>query len=117
MNAQRTAIHESRLTKSPLPIPEQDDNHDLLTQLDTAHIDTLQVQSPTTTLQYSDPSRIAVLLLNAVAILSEDRFLARVGLSASSHDPAFGAGPGGDQSFKFKLMNMIASVRMLTRGT
>ncbi|KAF3016136.1 hypothetical protein E8E14_007509 [Neopestalotiopsis sp. 37M] len=60
--------------------------------------------------------QIAVLLLNAVAILSEDRFLARVGLSASSHDPAFGAGPGGDQSFKFKLMNMIASVRMLTRG-
>jgi immediate early response 3-interacting protein 1 len=60
--------------------------------------------------------QIAVLLLNAVAILSEDRFLARVGLSSASHDPAFGAGPGGDQSFKVKLMNMIASVRMVTRS-
>ncbi|KAI0146737.1 Yos1-like protein [Pestalotiopsis sp. NC0098] len=60
--------------------------------------------------------QIAILLLNAVCILSEDRFLARIGLSARNHDPAFGAGPGGDQSFKFKLMNMIASVRSLTRA-
>ncbi|KAK9415312.1 hypothetical protein SUNI508_02160 [Seiridium unicorne] len=59
--------------------------------------------------------QIAVLLLNAVAILSEDRFLARIGLSSATHDPAFGAGPGGDQTFKYKLMNMIASVRMVTR--
>lgn len=61
--------------------------------------------------------QIAVLLVNAIAILSEDRFLARIGLSSATHDPAFGAGPGGDQSFQYKLMNMIASVRMVTRST
>lgn len=60
--------------------------------------------------------QIAVLLVNAVAILSEDRFLARIGLSSATHDPAFGAGQGGDQSFQYKLMNMIASVRMVTRS-
>ncbi|KAH6660523.1 yos1-like protein [Truncatella angustata] len=59
--------------------------------------------------------QVSVLMLNAIAILSEDRFLARIGMSSTTHDPAFGAGPGGDQSFKYKLMNMIASVRMVTR--
>ncbi|OBT76170.1 hypothetical protein VF21_05026 [Pseudogymnoascus sp. 05NY08] len=57
-----------------------------------------------------------VLVTNAIAILSEDRFLARIGWSASSAaEPAFGAGPGGDASVKSKIVNLIASVRTLMR--
>ncbi|KAI0137087.1 Yos1-like protein [Xylariales sp. AK1849] len=58
--------------------------------------------------------QISVLLVNAVAILSEDRFLARIGLSTTSYDPAFGAGQGAD-SFKAKLVGFISSVRLVTR--
>ncbi|KZZ89449.1 Yos1-like protein [Moelleriella libera RCEF 2490] len=56
---------------------------------------------------------ITVLLINAVAILSEDRFLARINLSPASHDPAFGAGP--DASIKAKIINLIASIRTIMR--
>jgi len=57
---------------------------------------------------------IAVLLVNAVAILSEDRFLARLNLSPSSYDPAFGTGT--DASVKAKVINLIGSVRTLMRA-
>ncbi|KAM9880695.1 hypothetical protein VDGL01_05172 [Verticillium dahliae] len=53
------------------------------------------------------------LLINAVAILSEDRFLARINLSPASYDPAFGQ--GADASVKAKIINLIASVRTLMR--
>ncbi|CZS94546.1 related to YOS1, subunit of the Yip1p-Yif1p Complex, required for Transport between the ER and the Golgi Complex [Rhynchosporium agropyri] len=43
---------------------------------------------------------ISVLLVNAIAILSEDRFLARVGWSNSVAEPAFGTGSAGDASIK-----------------
>ncbi|CRK36240.1 Protein transport protein YOS1 like [Verticillium longisporum] len=56
---------------------------------------------------------IAILLINAVAILSEDRFLARINLSPASYDPAFGQ--GADASVKAKIINLIASVRTLMR--
>jgi hypothetical protein len=56
---------------------------------------------------------IACLLINAVAILSEDRFLARINLSPASYDPAFGA--GADQSVKAKIIHLIASIRTLMR--
>ncbi|KAK1968890.1 Yos1-like protein [Colletotrichum eremochloae] len=56
---------------------------------------------------------IAVLLINAIAILSEDRFLARINLSPSSYDPSFGAST--DASIKAKIINLIASVRTLMR--
>ncbi|KAH7376469.1 Yos1-like protein [Plectosphaerella cucumerina] len=56
---------------------------------------------------------IAVLLINAIAILSEDRFLARINLSPASYDPAFGQ--GADASVKAKIINLIASVRTLMR--
>lgn len=59
-----------------------------------------------------------VLVTNAIAILSEDRFLARIGWSASSaSEPAFGGGAGGDASVKSKIVNLIASVRTLMRST
>ncbi|CAG9939245.1 hypothetical protein V2G26_000753 [Clonostachys chloroleuca] len=56
---------------------------------------------------------INVLLVNAVAVLSEDRFLARIGLSPASHDPSFGAGP--DTSVKGKIINLISSIRTIMR--
>ncbi|CAN8099422.1 unnamed protein product [Discula destructiva] len=55
-----------------------------------------------------------ILLLNAVAILSNDRFLARIGWSARSYDPAFGQGP--DQSVKGKIITLITSVHTIMRG-
>ncbi|KAK1755109.1 Yos1-like protein [Echria macrotheca] len=60
---------------------------------------------------------IITLLLNAIAILSEDRFLARIGLSSATANDAFGAGPGGGSgaSFQSKAVTLIASVRMVTR--
>ncbi|KAI1653050.1 Yos1-like protein [Daldinia decipiens] len=57
---------------------------------------------------------VSILLINAIAILSEDRFLARINLSSTSFDPAFGAGPD-TQSVKAKVVNLIASVRMVMR--
>ncbi|RKU41592.1 hypothetical protein DL546_000003, partial [Coniochaeta pulveracea] len=56
---------------------------------------------------------ISCLLLNAIAILSEDRFLARINLSSSSFDPAFGQ--SADTSVKAKIVNLITSVRTLMR--
>ncbi|KAG9242987.1 Yos1-like protein [Calycina marina] len=62
---------------------------------------------------------MAVLIINAIAILSEDRFLARVGWSTSTPNTAaqsFGGGGGGeDTSIKSKLVNLISSVRTLMR--
>ncbi|KAM0197979.1 hypothetical protein ACHAPI_004307 [Fusarium lateritium] len=58
---------------------------------------------------------VCILLINAVAVLSEDRFLARINLSPASYDPAFGAGP--DASVKAKIINLIASVRTIMRST
>ncbi|SPN96695.1 related to YOS1, subunit of the Yip1p-Yif1p Complex, required for Transport between the ER and th [Cephalotrichum gorgonifer] len=56
---------------------------------------------------------VAVLLTNAVAILSEDRFLARINLSSSSYDPAFGA--GHDPGVTGSLVKLIASIRTVAR--
>ncbi|KAF5874304.1 putative protein transport protein [Botrytis fragariae] len=58
---------------------------------------------------------IIVLLTNAVAILSEDRFLARIGWSNSVAEPAFG-GNSADTSIKSKLVNLMTSVRTLMRS-
>jgi hypothetical protein len=80
------------------------------------------------------PLIVSILLVNAIAILSEDRFLARsrsplgrfsvlleyrltrvaVNLSPSSYDPAFGQ--SADGSVKAKIINLIASVRTLMRS-
>ncbi|XWW93953.1 hypothetical protein V2A60_001892 [Cordyceps javanica] len=57
---------------------------------------------------------VTCLLINAVAILSEDRFLARINLSPGSHDPGFGAG-SEPQSVQAKIVHLIASVRTLMR--
>ncbi|EOA86397.1 hypothetical protein ACJQWK_05909 [Exserohilum turcicum] len=56
---------------------------------------------------------VAVLLVNAIAILSEDRFLARIGWTASA-DPGF-PGQRDDASIKARLINLVSSVRTLMR--
>ena len=57
---------------------------------------------------------VACLLLNAVSILSEDRFLARINLSPTTYDPAFGAAADA-QSVRAKVVHLIASIRTLMR--
>ncbi|KAF2468201.1 Yos1-like protein [Lindgomyces ingoldianus] len=56
---------------------------------------------------------VAVLLINGIAILSEDRFLARIGWTSSA-DPGFG-GARDDASVKARLVNLVSSVRTLMR--
>jgi hypothetical protein len=56
---------------------------------------------------------VAVLLINAIAILSEDRFLARIGWTGSV-EPGFG-GQRDDASLKARLINLVSSVRTLMR--
>ncbi|CZR50477.1 related to YOS1, subunit of the Yip1p-Yif1p Complex, required for Transport between the ER and the Golgi Complex [Phialocephala subalpina] len=58
---------------------------------------------------------VCILLTNAIAILSEDRFLARIGWSNTVQEPGFGQQVGGDASVKHKLINLMTSVRTLMR--
>lgn len=60
---------------------------------------------------------VSVLLLNAVAILSEDRFLARIGWGKAQKnaEPSFGGG-GQDDSLKSRVVELISGIRMVTRG-
>ncbi|KAG5354926.1 Protein transport protein [Yarrowia sp. B02] len=55
---------------------------------------------------------VILLLVNSAAILSEDRFLNRIGWGSS--EPA-GFGQAQDQSVKNKLINLISAIRTLLR--
>ncbi|BFZ61956.1 hypothetical protein YB2330_003034 [Saitoella coloradoensis] len=58
---------------------------------------------------------VSLLLVNAIAVLSEDRFLARIGWSAQSiHEPVGFGDPSG-QSVKARLVTLISAVRTLMR--
>jgi len=73
--------------------------------------------------------QVSLLIVNAIAILNEERFLAKIGwLSASrpvrdinagfqqSYDQtAYGAVPGGDIGVKARLVDIISAVRTLMR--
>ncbi|KJY00187.1 yos1-like protein [Zymoseptoria brevis] len=62
--------------------------------------------------------QVSILLVNSIAILSEDRFLARIGWgSSAAAEPSFGGvnGMQGDASVKAKMINLINSVRTLMR--
>ncbi|KAM0692708.1 hypothetical protein Q7P36_007263 [Cladosporium allicinum] len=61
--------------------------------------------------------QVSVLLVNAIAVLSEDRFLARIGWgNAAQNEPSFGGGSAQDgASVKAKTINLINSVRTLMR--
>jgi hypothetical protein len=69
---------------------------------------------------------VALLLINAIAILSEDRFLARIGwsstqpanASAAFHQPYDQSGYGDAQpdiGMKGRMINLIGAVRTLMR--
>jgi len=58
----------------------------------------------------------SVLIVNAIAILSPDRFLARVGWAKRTDEYAFGhGGQDAPPSMKAKIVDLIASVQMLMR--
>ncbi|CAG8242512.1 unnamed protein product [Penicillium salamii] len=59
---------------------------------------------------------VIILIINAIAILSEDRFLARVGWGRTQAEPGFGASYDST-SVKAKTINLIASVRTVMRST
>ncbi|KAK3208284.1 hypothetical protein GRF29_77g273374 [Pseudopithomyces chartarum] len=56
---------------------------------------------------------VSVLLINAIAILSEDRFLARIGWTANA-EAGFGQ---RDDGIKARLVNLVSSVRTVMRST
>ncbi|EFQ98634.1 hypothetical protein MGYG_08942 [Nannizzia gypsea CBS 118893] len=58
--------------------------------------------------------QVVILIINAIAILSEDRFLARIGWSRTQHDAGFGA-THDSTSIKAKSADLIASVRTVMR--
>ncbi|RGB30736.1 Yos1-like protein [Rhizophagus diaphanus] len=53
---------------------------------------------------------VILLVINAIAILNEERFLARIGMS-SHLEPGY----GDVTSFKSKIINLISAVRTLMR--
>ncbi|GBB86362.1 hypothetical protein RclHR1_12790007 [Rhizophagus clarus] len=53
---------------------------------------------------------VILLVINAIAILNEERFLARIGMS-SHPEPGY----GDVTSFKSKIINLISAVRTLMR--
>ncbi|QIW95843.1 hypothetical protein AMS68_001361 [Peltaster fructicola] len=59
--------------------------------------------------------QVSVLLVNAIAILSEDRFLARIGWGSTQNEPSFGQGSQDNASLKARTINLINSVRTLMR--
>ncbi|PGH31553.1 hypothetical protein GX50_05645 [[Emmonsia] crescens] len=59
---------------------------------------------------------VIILTINAIAILSEDRFLARIGWGRTQYDAGFGAA-SDNTSIKAKSVNLIASVRTVMRST
>ncbi|RIB24678.1 Yos1-like protein [Gigaspora rosea] len=54
---------------------------------------------------------VIILIINAMAVLNEDRFLARIGMSNQSETGFGGDGP----SFKTNIINLISAVRTLMR--
>ncbi|KAJ5606273.1 hypothetical protein N7510_009054 [Penicillium lagena] len=59
---------------------------------------------------------VIILIINAIAVLSEDRFLARIGWGRTqAAEPGFGA-TYDNTSVKAKSVNLIASVRTVMRS-
>ncbi|KAG2235420.1 Yos1-like protein [Thamnidium elegans] len=55
---------------------------------------------------------VLLCFINAIAVLSEERFLARIGWTAQP-DAGFGNEQG--QTIKYKMINLISAVRTLMR--
>jgi len=59
---------------------------------------------------------VIILIVNGIAILSEDRFLARIGWAATQPEQVSFGGNAGDVSIKAKMVNLISATRLLTRS-
>jgi len=59
--------------------------------------------------------KMIILIVNGIAILSEDRFLARIGWAATQPEQVSFGGSTGDVSIKAKMVNLISATRLLTR--
>ncbi|ORE08367.1 Protein transport protein yos1 [Rhizopus azygosporus] len=55
---------------------------------------------------------VLLCFINAIAVLSEDRFLARIGWTVQ---PEAGFGNEQSQTIKYKIVNLISAVRTLMR--
>ncbi|KAG8780943.1 hypothetical protein FRC19_003904 [Serendipita sp. 401] len=66
---------------------------------------------------FLDVLYVPLLLVNAIAILNEERFLARIGWSASqtAQQTYNGYDQIAEESIKARLINLIAAVRTLLR--
>ncbi|TPX32296.1 hypothetical protein SmJEL517_g04557 [Synchytrium microbalum] len=58
---------------------------------------------------------VSVLLVNAIAILHEDRFLARIGFTSSAVHSNAGFGDQQQPSVKARLIIMMSAIRTLLR--
>ncbi|RKP05740.1 Yos1-like protein [Thamnocephalis sphaerospora] len=58
---------------------------------------------------------VILLLINSLAILNEERFLARIGWAAVPAEPGYGQGVGQAPGFKVQLINLMSAVRTLMR--
>lgn len=64
---------------------------------------------------------VIVLSINGIAVLSEDRFLNRIGWGSRAANPQnqfqaqYGAPPGPDDSIKARLVTLISAIRTLLR--
>lgn len=63
---------------------------------------------------------VVILVINGIAVLSEDRFLNRIGWGSTTGGQAdqYGFSSGGDNSdtsVKTKLINLISAIRTLLR--
>ncbi|KAG5439202.1 hypothetical protein PCANB_001501 [Pneumocystis canis] len=56
---------------------------------------------------------VFLLLINAIAVLSEDRFLAKIGFSGKIE---YGVDNHSMSPIKFKIVNLISAVRTLMRS-
>ncbi|PTU18432.1 hypothetical protein P175DRAFT_0486021 [Aspergillus ochraceoroseus IBT 24754] len=57
---------------------------------------------------------VIILITNSIAVLSDDRFLARIGWGRVQSEPAFGT-TYDSTSVKAKTINLISSVRTVMR--
>ncbi|KAJ5570028.1 uncharacterized protein N7459_009458 [Penicillium hispanicum] len=91
------------------------------------HLVITSTSTPTPRLHLSPPATmllfglgnlvyVIILIINAIAVLSEDRFLARIGWGRTQAEPSFGT-TYDSNSVKAKSINLIASVRTVMRST
>jgi hypothetical protein len=58
---------------------------------------------------------VVILVINGIAVLSEDRFLNRIGWGSTNQPDQYGFTSDNDASVKTKLINLISAIRTLLR--